>query len=825
MPLPIVTPTLFNAQGLAATVNEPHARAGNHFRINTHPLLGLPVAPFIIWRAVVEDERGLQLRKEVTFRDDDNRTVTAPFTLTRDRPITASITLARNQTCIWARVIADPFGGPETGDGMVAEARISTLNGPVPTARRNTTPFAFNAPGIVEIRLTGGAAVVRVEWMEASDVPHAQFKPWSVLNLPHEGGPRYASIVSPVKHCIQRVFEQAPKRRPLQETLGAIAPAAAPLESEQFEVKRVSSLVKPLDDSLNHLITDLSLPPLEQMASAPAFDETGTKIGSMNMHRLNSVYQAQFDPGTATFFGYKGYDAQFVEVESRLVFYWIEGYFRDFFPPPVSVTTLGDEQDIALFDAMINALPPAHRIGDQHKLVSSIRPPVDAIPNIELDTAHLPELEAHSDYIGLGTLLVVDRQAPPLAPVAARITHSEHIGWLPLIPPAAERETRIDLAGVDLGSLLASEKRIVPGSTAHVSLNKANDDGFHLPLVLGLNVDDETLEPVDEPGTGFLSDRTAPAATLRYFVAQQDRFGRWSPWTSVLNAPGDRPRPPPPVIQAHYQQPSDPVVAVGTVSGKAAVPQPEALAPGAFLLQRLILEWTDLTTAVTQTRSESIADPSRPSADLPFSFTAPGLNPTEQRQLRIVARWSDTDGQVSVESEPVVLTLTDPRPPVQLVLPDTLLYSARPDVTGLSLVEHTWTPLAGQSNVAVYYTDENRLRAHLESVAASNPASTESSVLTQITAAGDIAARATIYRNNPSLFGAHLFERLEGVVVDADAGQKRFQHAVSGSLRVLNIYRLSAESASNARVELSSFAAVDAMVYPMSIRRRHRCSK
>jgi Na+-driven multidrug efflux pump len=38
-----VTPYLFNAHALPVDTDEPHARHGNHLRVNHHPLLGLPV--------------------------------------------------------------------------------------------------------------------------------------------------------------------------------------------------------------------------------------------------------------------------------------------------------------------------------------------------------------------------------------------------------------------------------------------------------------------------------------------------------------------------------------------------------------------------------------------------------------------------------------------------------------------------------------------------------------------------------------------------------------------------------------------------------------
>ena len=164
--------------------------------------------------------------------------------------------------------------------------------------------------------------------------------------------------------------------------------------------------------------------------------------------------------------------------------------------------------------------------------------------------------------------------------------------------------------------------------------------------------------------------------------------------------------------------------------------------------------------------------------------------------MRLVAVWRDTVGIASVESEPQVLTLRDPRPPAQITVPDALQYSGRPDVMGLSMVEYTWNTTPSQANFAVYYTDENRLVASL----ADAPSGSDAAALRDALAGtSDPAARATLLRSRAHLFAGHLFERLQDVVSDAGPSRKTFRHAVSGSLRVLNLYRLAAESSSNAR--------------------------
>ena len=99
-----------------------------------------------------------------------------------------------------------------------------------------------------------------------------------------------------------------------------------------------------------------------------------------------------------------------------------------------------------------------------------------------------------NDYIGLGTLAVVDGLAPPLPVSSPLIDRTTHVGWMPLTPPVAKREVEVALSGVVTGGLLAAEKLTPATGTARESLNSVNGDGFHLPLVLGLSIDQSALE-------------------------------------------------------------------------------------------------------------------------------------------------------------------------------------------------------------------------------------------------------------------------------------------------------------------------------------------
>ena len=856
--LPFTHPNLFNAHALPVDDNEPHAQVGNHLRVNTHPLLGLPVAPFLVERAVMGSVRGLNTRSDVVFTDKDGRLVLAPFDLTPDDPVTVHIVLSAGEACLWAQVDAisqddsrgaihdgrpttpiiterpqPPTRGSRTGPirmrptrrnpvltlpGAIPPAAIGQLHceafinsamGPASIGTRSKRRYAFSAPGIVEIEIRGAGRVSGVRWIEATDPQHIKFEPFAILNLPHKGGARYVAIDNAIARAISRVEQQAPKRRPLHETVNAPAPPAAPIADVPFEHARVRSLLPNLSGDLEHLINDLSLSPFEQIIKEKILDENGAELGNSSMARLHRVIHAQGDPGTASFLGYKLRDADFREVEDHIVFYRIDGFFHDF--PPNQPARERPVSEL-LFDAMVAAVPIENRNWTRGELLARFAAIASSVEGVSIAGGTEERLEKHGQYFGLGTLAIADRGAPLDRVPAPTVTRAAHKDWLPGVPPEAKREVIVDVARIRVAGLLAAGKRTPAGGSGgqYAPMNRANADGFHLPLVLSLNLADETGDPIMSPGTGFVADRTAEPPAIRYFVAQEDRFGRWSDWAARNAAPGPRPKPPPPQFQAFYTQPTigDAATSGGAIVVKVMVPDAAALAPGSNLLDRLRLLIHDKTLGTTTTlnepQSNKVTLPVDPTTFyLHIPHNGPVLQATEQRQLRLTAHWIDTANVLSTVSEPQTLTLTDPRPPAQLAVPDTLQYSARPDVTGLSWVEHRWTSQPGQAQFGVYYTDENRLLSHLQSIG-------QVAVLNQLDAATDAAARAAVYRSNVGLFPDHLLERLRDVGVEFNSGQQGFRHAVSGSLRVLNFYKIAAEAASGAKPVLTD---LDLIVY------------
>jgi hypothetical protein len=703
------------------------------------------------------------------------------------------------------RDVRDPRGSTSSPEkGLLIEAYVSMPSGLSCINRLTTMPYAFAASGLVEFRLFGNGFIRGINWMALSDTKRLGWEPWRLLNLPHKGGARYISVSNALGMSEMRVQEAAPGRTPLQEEADAMTPSGASPWTSSDDSQRVRSLSKPLDKDLNRLINDTSVPQAALTRTDALFDETGKNIGSVKLGLLPQILQATFDPGVAEWFGYMTLDEEHKDQNTNFVFYRIEGLWCY---EPLKPTTPEAIAKKTLMDALIEAAFPKWQTKEGKEQAQDYAKTMQSFVTNDTGEIVFDAYEPKRPLLYAGAIAVADRRLAYPAPLPPRIDGTVHIDWMPSTPPSVKRDIRVDISAVVPNGLLAAAKSN-PVTARPSPLNATNADKYHLPIVLGRSVSDD--RPL-AAGQGFITDRMGNENPTRFMVAQQDGFGRWSDRAIADNLPPARPGPPIPVFQAFYKQPklspSLPGLApAGTLLVQVAVPKPEKLAPASFPVVDFVL---DVSMGATGSQTVVVSNPNNPAADLSFNVSAslvPALNPTEQRKLRLVAKWRDTNGAMSEFSEPLIVTLTDPRAPAQLNVPNTLIYTARPDVQGRALVEHTWTASPGQSIFAVYYTDENRLRSELETQA--NSSTTVRAILDQIEAASNPADRAALFRANASRFKEHLFERLEGVVQDLGGGQFRFAHYVSGSLKILNFYRISAESSNNARVDVHSLPII-----------------
>lgn len=800
-------PGLLHLQALYIDHTDTHARHGAHVRVAHHPWLGLPVAPFVLERADVDRDsiNRLFFRQEALFTDQTGAVRTPPFAMLPGDEITAHIPTGAGELAIWAEVQLDPLGNmPVTSSAFIRSVGApDTLLG-----RRDAMPVAFAGTGIVRIVLRGHAAIAGIRWLNANDQQKLKYQVVDVLNLPHPGGRRYAYLSDWEVLCQQRRDAQSPIRRHLHDTDRAPPRAAAPGFSPSEEKARVAAFWAELAMPLDELVKALA-PPLQQVIRREMKRADGSNVsldgsGELVIRSLGLFLQAQADPGMASYCGYKSLDTTFNGKENhRLSLYRLTSFHQD-------------PDDRLLKDALTRgdvfaSLAVAARTASGPIKTSQV---AELWGNLAGSFLSRRSISAQFDLEGRNCLVltahaVADHHAPQRVPDGPVLDTPIHKHWLPgqdIKHPLRVTETGV--RGLMSGAAMAGTRRQPPGSSRWFAQNSALEttDGTwralilpNLPVAAGMP---SAVTPAGVP-EAFLSDPATGPEAFEMHVAQMDRFGRWSEWASANAAAGPRPRPPRPVVRGSYRQPA---VSSGSHQGRinVAIPLPpeDSLAPGAFALTHAVLTvqvegvaWgAPITLPVSSVVSLYPGPDPVPAGQEQYGLTAtfdgPVLPLMATRYLELTAVWHDSAGQTSVPSELLRLRMTDPYPPAQTPVPETLLYAARPDATGRAWVERRWVRGGSGVSHAVYYTDENRLREHLRGL--QTAAST--ALLNTLQAEPNPATRAGLLRDHQGLFPAHLFERLKNVVEDVDATHLGFRHSLSGSLRVLSGYKVVAEA-------------------------------
>ena len=421
-----------------------------------------------------------------------------------------------------------------------------------------------------------------------------------------------------------------------------------------------------------------------------------------------------------------------------------------------------------------------------------------------------PPVRMKGPFLDLQVVACATIGVPPTPPRRATLDAPRVGPWAPLPVPQARREIVVPGRGFVVGATVAFARE---DATGIVGLNPLSSVGRALPLVPSVPGD------ATETGAGELADREAPAEAITYRCAQADWFGRWSPWARRAAPAGVRPAPPSPVLVATYKiatvpspMPTTPLS--GTIDLRVPVPPPASLPPAGELLASIEVRMT--VQGTTTTTTAPLPTPSAPPSELALAITGPAIPRAETREVTLVGTWVDAGGRRSLDSIPVTLTIVDPRPPEQVVLPGTLRYTSRPDVTGWARAELVWTPTGAQQRFRVFVADESTVKARLTKVrdAGGTGSARAGAALNAIAAATSLVARGTAYTSFADALTRDMFEMLTSEPIErpSGGGQVRFAHGVSGSLRVLSLYRVVAVSAANVEADFTNASLVPAAV-------------
>jgi hypothetical protein len=762
---------------------DAHLAAGVHYRVLTHPLIGLPVVPLVIGKISLGQSAKGYTRTDITWVDSQGTILNPPFTVTPRNPVTGYLPLG--QTCCWAALEGRASGGqpPPSLAPFRLEGVVATPLGDAPVAVRGHAPYHVYASHIERVVVRGSGTVTGFSWLPASAVK--VFEGFRTAPLPTGPGARYAGPADGKDEGFKRVERGAPRRFGMHESPQASAPAGCAPAGPSDEIDRVSALAGDPAGSLDRLINDTSAPQRRLSATEPVTDERGNSLGTSQRLLLMDLLHGVVDPGIARWLGFLDVD-EAVPPEGTVVAYIVDALFA---PDWRGMTGLSLDQ----------TLPGGSVFEDGATAVRDL-------------AAHAEELAKYADRVAAMTgpflrLRVVlaatagvplDSPAPPVMGVP--VTGD----WLPAPAPAAIREITAGLESLVPAAGIASAVAQPSGGTP-AERNPERPAGRRLLL---------TARPDDAAATatsGVLADRLADERDGSWQVAHADWFGRWSGWVRQGIAEATRPRPPRPVLTLTTSPPVVPVPALaGPLAGgiriEVSVPPVEALPSGGQLLDQLLLTVT--TSGGPVQTAHPLPVPGAPPEVLVIPVPGPALLPTESGTAEVTAMWQDSAGVTSDPSEPKRATLYDPRPPAAAVIPPTLAYTARPDATGRARATLTWTPTAGQASFRVFVADETTLRAKLKDIATgvlaagdagqAPGASQAQALLAALDAAADAPARGAIWDASRASLPRRWWLQLTAQPVPAPAsGPAVFTHDVSGSLSVLVLYRVVAVSAAS----------------------------
>lgn len=773
--MPQIAPAwAFSAHAMPALA-DPHLARGIHLRLQFPAALGLPAGYFTVYRIIVRrtyphEEFDGPYRSDVLLLDQGNRPLTLPFRLAQGARATGRIPHTPTSRCGWLKVTGDA--------GLQVGAQVNTPRGAgIFATARQTSPYVVTAPSIDQIVITGPGEVRAVEWLDPQTVFRFPLGPsFRNLALPVAGGSEYVSVPDFEAASLARVSRGAPLRLPMYDAPAAAGPPQAPPATAAQEISRVEQIAPRIKTWLAELLAD----PTRQWGKVRDLPLVNRPGETVQVEMLGGIMQAALDPGIARRLGFADVDtAPPATAPDEVIAYAVRGVFAHLDRP-----TLGARSRV--LDRFLTSDPSqlAELLGGASKAGATTLP-----------------------FTVLWAVGLASATAGPAAPQAPRPAAPTAGDWLPVAPPAAEREIRIPVSQLSPAGAIAFARQ---QATGVIALNDHMPGGRAIPLVA------EPPAAAGEPGLGVLTDRHAPPEAVGYRLAQCDMFGRWSPWAEVIASAKERPGPPRPQPQVFYLQPrlkpGDVRPTSGQIRVRIAVPRPDALAPATLPLAGLITEVTVAGTTTPTVVNSVIDDPANPPETLIATIAGPLLVPTESRQIQVICWWRNPTGR-SQPSAAIVRVLHDPRPPAGPAFSADLRYASRPDVTDLARVTISWTAPPGSAAFRVFYTDETRLIAWLGDIPAGDRRRPEAdAILAAHAAAGaDRAARAIALATHRRLFGREVFELL--ATVTAAAGHAAaFSHQLSGSLKVLSFYRVTAVSAAEAE---SAFA--DAVMVPVAV--------
>lgn len=626
--------------------NDADLPDGVHIRIQSSPLLGLPIAPWLVWQVPVS-----------------TRTVTAPRDPKRLKtPLPVEPPESERDTTRYVAVEAVP-----PSDGRTTISLLDPDTGGL-ISRRSKQAAIVGGPVTRRVRLGGKVAGARLKiyaiYSKSSERIREE-KPIATLPLPISDDCRwyYGGITQ--EEGLERVARGAPRR------YTALDQPDGPFESlaPEDEVARIDAQRTEVDAALEAVVRAPADAPWNVTLAVP--NQGSSPPQSADVPQLDSVLMPVCDPGFARYLGFADNIGKAIrrDMAQPMIGLVVSGVFAVDPKRVISEIRLGPFKIVTRLE---DRLPPLD--ADEQAMIDRVLDMTGA--RDVADKLRNKGFEIRCFTAAAGAVPPPD----PLPPPRVSLADAKWIAAASGISTSFRQG--FALSTTPFAPLLAMARDDGQGFKPRSRCIKTKTVRRHVVLLRG----------EDSAGNQIASDAPISAgAKNRYRFCSGDLFGRFGKPSDVDVPDPDRPAPPPPVLRAmplratlDDQAPGK--LSPGSLDVRVPVPDSSSIGIGGRPIAKLELSFAGKTRKLAATPGTMITQ----------VFALPALAPQQSDAWPLAAHFTDDKGNPSPQSTQTI-SITDSRRPRPTPAGPGIIWTSRPGPSPDVELRLSWPAEPGQA--------------------------------------------------------------------------------------------------------------------------------
>jgi hypothetical protein len=619
---------------------------GVHVRIQSSPLLGLPLAPWLVWQVPVSTIA-------VTTPRDPKLLKTA---------IPIEPPEAERDTTRYVAVEAVPPSGGKTAISLFDPDTGGLIS------RRSEPAAIVGGPVTRRVHLNGDIAGARLKVYaiySKSTERIREDKPIATLPLPIPGDCRwyYGGITQ--KKGLDRVARGAPRRyTALDQPNGPFDPLVPDDEVARIEAQRAE-----VDAALEDVVRNPADAPWNVTLAVP--NQGSSPPQSADVPQLDSVLMPICDPGFARYLGFADNIGKAIrrDMAKPLIGLVVSGVFA---VDPQRVISEIQFGPFKLITRLEDRLPPLD--ADEQEMVDRV---------LDLTGAKDVANELRSKGFEIRCFTAAAGAVPTPDPLPAPGVSLTEANWIAAASGISTSFRQgFALSTTPFAPLLAMARDDGKGFKPRTRLIKTRTAPRHVVLLRG----------EDSAGHQIASDAPiSSGAKNRYRFCSGDLFGRFgNPADIDVPDPG-RPAPPPPVLRAmplravlDDQAPG--ALSPGSLDVRVPVPDNSSIGIGGRPIATLMLSFAGETRTLAATPGTMIAQ----------VFALPPLAPQQSGSWALTAYFVDDNGTSSPHAAQTI-NITDGRRPRPTPAGPGIIWTSRPGPSPDVELRLSWPAAPGQA--------------------------------------------------------------------------------------------------------------------------------